>query len=93
MTQTPGAGEKRLRLLQAPLIPPPTPHWSQESIFSKQQFLIGWQSLVSQAVLNQVLQQEIPLQLRGPWCFRRGGLAVPPTPDLSGKLHGFLGLT
>ena len=33
------------------------PHWSQESISSKQQFLIGWhclhqQSLVSQAVLN-----------------------------------------
>ena len=68
-------------------VAPPMPHWSQENISSKQQFLIGWhclpqQFLVAQEVLNYVLLQEMLLWLHGPQHLHRGGPAIPATVDL-----------
>ena len=62
-------------------------HWSQESISSKQQFLVGWhylhqQSLVSQADLNYVLLQEMLLWFCSPQCFQRDSpmISAPYSP-------------
>jgi hypothetical protein len=63
----------------------PHPNWFQESIYSEQQFLIGWhylhqQSLLSQAVFNQSLLQEMLLQLQR---LHKGNRAVPATGMVS----------
>ena len=51
----------------------PCPHWSQESISSKQKFLFVWLYL---------LLQEMLWQLRGFQHLHRGGPAVPATHDI-----------
>ena len=92
MAQILGAGENAAassfsNYQEVSLYPPPTPHWFQGSVSSKQQFLIGWhclhkQSLVSQAVLNRVLLWEMLLQLHGSPRLPRGSPAVPATQHL-----------